>query len=119
MKKGIPKMRSVVGPSAVLLICVVLGSCSGNRPEKAFMGTWKGTYEGDALELSFMEKGLWIVKSDDSTTAGTWSIDPDGNAKLSYEDGKATAKLTNDGRIVVQPEGESNAAVLEKAPKKK
>ncbi|MBN2271810.1 MAG: hypothetical protein JXN61_14420 [Sedimentisphaerales bacterium] len=112
-------MRNVLVLWAVLLMCVALSSCSGNRPEKAFMGTWKGQYDGDPIELSFMENDIWVVKTSDETSAGTWSIDPDGSARLSYEDGKATAKLTNDGRIVVQPEGESNAAVLEKVPEKK
>ncbi len=112
-------MRKVFGLSAVLLICIVLSSCSGNRPEKAFMGTWKGTHEGDPVELSFMENGIWIVKEAGETTAGTWVMDAEGNAKMTYDDGKATVKLTGDGRILVQPEGESNSIVLDKASRKK
>ena len=112
-------MRNVLGLSAVLLMCVVLSSCSGNRPEKAFMGTWKGTYEGETMELSFMEKNICIVKVAEGTHAGTWSIDPKGNALMTFVDDKLIASLMSDGRIIMQKEGESEAVVFEKAHKKK
>ncbi len=111
-------MRNVLGLSAVLLTCVVLSSCSGNRPEKAFMGTWTGTDEGETVELSFMEQGIWIVKLPDGTTAGTWTIGPEGNAVLIYDDSKASATPTSDGRLIVRHEGESNVMVFDKADAK-
>jgi hypothetical protein len=112
-------MRKVVGLSPVLLMCIVLSSCSGNRPEKAFMGTWEGTYEGKTIELSFMEKGIFIVKIPDKTFAGTWTIDPEGNAQMTYDDGKVIATPMNDGRLIARPEDGSGAVVLEKTHKKK
>lgn len=111
-------MRNVVGLSAVLLVCVALSSCSGNRPEKAFMGTWKGTAEGKPLELSFMEKGIWIVKPTDSAVlmnSGTWAIDTHGNAVMTYDNGEGIATLMEDGRIAVRDDG---VFVLEKTDKK-
>ena len=111
-------MRNVVGLSAVVLMCVVLSSCASS-PEKAFMGTWKGVHEDQTLELSFLEKDIWIVKTADSTQAGTWIVDAEGNALLTYDDGKATATPTSDGRLIVRQQDGGNAAVLEKAPKKK
>jgi hypothetical protein len=101
-----------------MLMCVALSSCA-TSPEKAFMGTWIGEHEDEAVELSFLEKDVWIVKTADSTQAGTWSIDADGNALLTYDDGKATATPTSDGRLIVREQDGGNAVVLEKAPKKK
>ena len=98
---------------------VVLSSCSGNRPEKAFMGTWKGQYDGDPIELSFMENDVWVVKTSDETSAGTWSINSQGDAHMTNADDNATAKRAGEGKIIVQAEGEGNAAVLEKATRKK
>ncbi|HLB72633.1 MAG TPA: hypothetical protein VJJ98_01310 [Sedimentisphaerales bacterium] len=113
-------MRTMVGLSAVVLMLVVLSSCSGNRPEKAFMGTWKGQYDGDLIELSFMENEIWVGKTSDETSAGTWSINSDGDAQMTYDDAhKATVKLAGEGKMVVQVEGEGNAIVLEKATRKK
>lgn len=112
-------MRNVFGLSAVLLVCVALSSCSGNRPEKAFMGMWKGTHEGETIELSLMEKDISIVKTGDETLAGTWTIDPEGNAVITFEDEKVIATLVNDGKIVARNEGDSSAVVLEKKDSKK
>lgn len=112
-------MRNVLGLSAILLMCIVLSSCSGNRPEKAFMGTWKGTHEGETIELSFMEKDIFIVKRPDQSKAGTWTIDPEGNAQISFEYGKMIATSVNDGRIIVRAEDGGDTVVLEKADKKK
>jgi len=113
-------MRNVLALSVVLLVVfVALSSCGGNRPEKAFMGTWKGQYDGDPIELSFMENDIWVAKTSDETSAGTWSINSDGDAQMTYDDGKATAKLAGEGKILVQAEGEGNAAVLDKATRKK
>ena len=42
-------MRNVVGLSAVVLMCVVLSSCSGNRTKRAFVGTWKGSVEDEEI----------------------------------------------------------------------
>ncbi|MBL7144473.1 MAG: hypothetical protein ISS76_09595 [Phycisphaerae bacterium] len=112
-------MRNVVGLSAVLLICVALSSCSGNRPEKAFMGTWKGTHEGETIELSFMEKNLCIAKEGEGTHAGTWSIDPDGNVLMTFEDAKVIATLTKQGQIIAREESGSEAIVFEKIDEKK
>jgi len=107
-------MRNVVGLSTVLLMCVALGSCSGNRPEKAFMGTWKGQYDGEAVELSFMEKGIFIVKIPDKPFAGTWTMDPEGNAQMTYEDGKIIATSVSNRRIIARAEDGSGAVVLER-----
>jgi len=112
-------MRTMVGLSAVVLMLLALSSCSGNRPEKAFMGTWKGQYDGDPVELSFMENDIWVVKTSDETSAGTWSINSDGDAHMTNADVNATAKLAGEGKIIVQVEGEGNAAVLDKATRKK
>lgn len=112
-------MRKVIEVSAVLLICMALSSCSGNRPEKAFMGTWEGAYENEPVELSFMEKGIWIVKLPEETSAGTWTVDPEGNAQMTYDDGKSVATMMNDGRILVRAEDGGGAVMLEKADKKK
>jgi hypothetical protein len=121
------KMRTMVGFSAVVLMLVVLSSCSGNRPERAFMGTWKGTAEGEAIELSFMEKDVCIVKSNDKsndeTIAGTWSIDPEDKAVMIFEDEnnkvKVIATLLKDGKMIAQKEDESEAVVFEKSDSKK
>lgn len=112
-------MRNVLGLSIVFLMCVVLSSCSGNRPEKAFMGTWEGTHEGETVELSFMEKGIWIVQLPEDTTSGTWTVDSEGNAVLTYEGGKVIATTMKDGRIIAREGDGSNAVVLEKTDKKK
>lgn len=108
-------MRNVLGVSAVLLVCVALSSCSGNRPEKAFMGTWEGTDEEATLEVSFMEKDILIIKTPDETIAGTWTIDPEGNAVMTFEDKKVIATLLNDGKIIARSEGGSSAVVFEKS----
>ncbi len=106
-------MRNVLGLSVVLLMCAALSSCSGNKPEKGYMGTWKGTIEeGEPVELSFMEKGIFIVKIPDKTVAGTWTMDPEGNAQMTYEDGKIIATSVSNGRIIARAEDGSGAAVL-------
>ena len=110
-------MRKVIGFHVVMLVCVVLSSCASS-PEKAYMGTWEGTYEGETVELSFMEKGIWIVQTPDNTTSGTWTVDPEGDAQMTYDDGKAIATTMSDGRIVVKDEDGSNAAVLKKTKNK-
>ena len=109
-------MRNVLGLSVVLFVCLALSSCSGNRPEKAFMGMWKGTDDGETYELSLMEKGISIVKTSNETLAGTWTIGPEGNAVITFEseDGKIIATLLNDGKIIARQEGESWAVVFEK-----
>ena len=112
-------MRKVLGLSAVLLMCVVLSSCSGNRPEKAFMGTWKGTHEGEPIELSLMEKDISIANTPDETVAGTWTIDPEGNAVMTFEDEKVIAMLLNDGKIIARNEDGSSSVVFEKSDSKK
>ena len=112
-------MRNVVGLSAVLFVCVVLSSCSGNRPEKAFMGMWKGTHEGETIELSLMEKDISIAKTPDKTLAGTWTIDPEGNAVMTFEDEKIIAMLLNDGKIIARNEDDSSVVVFEKSDSKK
>ncbi len=116
-------MRNVFGLSAILLTCVALSSCSGNRPEKAFMGTWEGAHEGEALELSFMEKDTCIVKTNDETIAGTWTIGPEGKALMTFDDDndkvKVIATLVNDGKIIAQKEDGSEAVVFEKSASKK
>jgi hypothetical protein len=114
-------MRNVIGLSVVLLMCAALSSCSGNRPEKAFMGTWEGMQEEEAFELSFMEKNIWILKTHDETKAGTWTIDSEGNAVMALEGEtkKGIATLLNDGKIVAREEGGSKAVMLEKSDSKK
>jgi len=114
-------MRNVLGLSAVLLMCAALSSCSGNRPEKAFMGTWEGRHEEEAFMLSFMDKNIWTLKMPDETKAGTWTIDPEGNAVMTLEGetNKVIATLVNDGKIVAREEDGSNAVVLEKSDSKK
>ena len=111
-------MRNVIGLLVVLLMCAGLSSCSGNRPEKAFMGTWKGMYGEDPVEFSFMEKEIVVAQTLGKTMGGTWIIDPKGNARLTFEgeDGtKIIATAVNDGKIIAREEGESNAVVLEKS----
>jgi len=118
-------MRNVLGLLTVLLMCAALSSCSGNRPEKAFIGTWKGMYEEEPVEFSFMEKGACIAKTNDETDethAGTWIIGLEGNAQMTFEGEamKFIATPVNDGKIIVRQEGESSGAVLEKStPSKK
>jgi len=116
-------MRKVVEILAVLLICIALSSCSGNRPQKAFMGTWEGNHEGEALQLSLMEKDVCIVKTDDQTIAGTWSIDHEDKAVMTFDDDgnkiKVIATLLNDGKIIAQKEDGSEAVVFEKSGSKK
>ncbi|MHC4740963.1 MAG: hypothetical protein ACYS8Z_03570 [Planctomycetota bacterium] len=112
-------MRNVLGLSAIIWICMALSSCSGNRPEKAFMGTWEGTNEGKTVEISFMEKDIFIMEYSGQSKAGTWTIDPEGNAVMAIEDGKAVATVMNDGRLIAREEDGGNAVVLEKAGKKK
>lgn len=118
-------IRNVVGLSAILLMCVALSSCSGNRPEKAFMGTWKGTYDGETAELSFMEKDIFIfiLTSGESheIISGTWTIDPEGNAVMTVEDEdeKGIATLLNDDKIIVREEGNSKTTLWEKSDSKK
>lgn len=109
----------MVGLSAVVLMLVALSSCSGSRPERAFMGTWKGTIDGEAIELSFMEKDIWIAKLPEETSSGTWTIDAEGNALMSYEDGKVIATLLNDGKMIAREEDGSSAVVFEKSDSKK
>jgi len=113
-------MRNVVGLSVVVLMCVVLGSCASS-PKKAFMGTWVwvGEQEDKTLELSFLEKDIWIAKTSEGPRGGTWIVDAEGNALLTYDAGKSTATPTSDGRLIVREQGGGNAMVLEKAPKKK
>ena len=108
-------MRKVVGISVVLLMCLVLSSCSGNRSEKAFMGTWKGTNSGEPVELSFIEKGIFIVKLPEETKSSTWTIDSEDNAVLTHEDDMVIATLLNDGKIVARKEGGSSAVVFERS----
>jgi hypothetical protein len=114
-------MRNVIGLSVVLLMCAALSSCSGNRPEKAFMGTWEGKHEGELVEFSFMEKNIciWVSKTHDVTKAGTWTIDPEGNARITVEGGEAIATLMNDGKIIAREVGGPDAVVLEKSDSKK
>jgi hypothetical protein len=96
-------MRNVLGISAVLLMCIVLSSCSGNRPEKAFMGAWEN--KEDRVELTFREKGIWFYTYtyNDKTISGTWTVDPDGNALMDGREEDAEdgiARIMNDGRIL-------------------
>jgi len=80
-------------------------STSSKKAYKAFMGTWKGTYEGEPVELSFfMVKNIVIWKIPGETIAGMWTIDHEGNVWFT---------------IVVQYEGDSEAALLEKIDSKK
>jgi len=112
-------MRNVLGLSVVLLVSVALSSCGGLGPEKPYLGSWKGTVDGEAIELAFMEKDLCIVKEHEGTHAGTWSIDADGNALMTFEDAKVIATLTKQGQIIAREKGGSEAAVFEKIDKKK
>jgi len=116
-------MRNVIGLSMVLLMCAALSSCSGNKPEKAFMGTWKGMHEEEPVEFSFMEKGLCFAKgTGDETHAGTWIIGLEGNPEITFEgeDEKFIATPVNGGKIIIRQEGDSSGAVLEKStPSKK
>lgn len=83
------------------------------------MGTWEGTHDGKTVKLSFMEKGIWIVTLPDDTTSGTWTVGPEGNAVMSYNDGKVIAMPLKDGRLIAKPENEASAIVFERADKKK
>ena len=112
-------MRSVRGVTAVLLMCVALTSCSSAPPEKAFMGVWKGTHQGTAIELSFTEEGVCTVKLPDETHTGTWSVDPEGNARMVFDDAKATATRMSDGTLTAREEGGLDTVVFEKVSKKK
>lgn len=112
-------MRRVVGISAVLLMCLALSSCSGNGPEKAFMGTWKATIAGGAtIEVSFMEDGILQIKGPEGTAPGTWTIDPDGNAVITFRDNKTICMLVNDKKIVTRNE-DGSSTVLERSDSKK
>ncbi len=113
-------MRTMVGLLALVFMLVALSSCSGNRLERAFMGTWKGTTDGEPIELSFMEKGIWVVKLPEETSSGTWTVDAEGNARITIEDGKAIATVVNDGTLIAREEDGSSTVVFEKSdPKKK
>lgn len=117
-ERGVP-MRKVLGLFVAMLMCVVLSSCASS-PEKAFMGTWKGTYDGEPVELSFfMVKNIVIWKIPRETIAGTWTIDHEGKARMTVDDEKFIATLVTDDKIVVQYEGDSEAALLEKIDSKK
>jgi len=85
------------------------------------MGTWEGKHEGEPVEFSFMEKNIWVLKTHDVTMAGTWTIDLEGNAQITSEDGdqKTIATLMNDGKIIAREVGGSNAIVFEKSDSKK
>ncbi len=112
-------MRNVIRLFVAVLMCVVLSSCSGNRPEKAFMGTWEGTLAGGAMvEISFMEDQVLMAKFPDGTIAGTWTIDPEGNAVMFANDTKTIATLVNDKKIVTRNE-DGSSTVLEKKDSKK
>lgn len=111
-------MKNVLGLSAVLLICVALSSCSGNRPEKAFMGTWEGTIAGGAtIEISFMENDILKIKVPEGIVTGTWTIDPDGNAVMTLRDNKTICTLVNSRKIVTRNE-DGSSTVLEKSGSK-
>ena len=112
-------MRNVPGLSAVLLICIALSSCSGNRPEKAFIGTWEHTTAGGAvIEISFMESNILEIKVPEGTDAGTWTVDPDGNAVITFRGNKTICILENDRKIVTRNE-DGSSSVLEKRDSKK
>ena len=111
-------MRNVLWLSVAMLMCVALSSCA-TSPDKAFMGTWEGTDEEATLEVSFMEKDILIIKTPDETIAGTWTIGPEGNAVMTFEDKKVIATLLSDGKIIARSESGSSAVVFEKRGSKK
>ena len=87
------------------------------------MGTWEGAVEDEEIaELSFMENNIFTYTSNEmeKTIAGTWTINPEGNAVMVVdgEDEKAIATLVNDEKMILQGESTSNAAVFEKIDKK-
>jgi hypothetical protein len=111
-------MRKVILAAAVVGCCVVLSSCGG-RPEDAFLGSWKGTVEGDAYELEFLEKGVFRVKSSDESAAGTWTMEPNGEALLSFgEEDKGRAVRTGEDKIIVREGDGMKSYVFERAGKK-
>ena len=114
-------MRRVFGISAVLLMCLALSSCSGNRPEKAFMGTWEGTQNEEPVELSLLEKDIFILKIPDGMRAGTWTINSEGNAVMVMQDqeAKGIATIVSEGKIIVRAEDGSEAVILKKSDSKK
>ena len=100
-------------------MCLALSSCSGNRPEKAFMGTWEADWGGgETAEVSFMENDILEIKLPEGTAKGTWTIDPDGNAVITFRDNKTICMLVNDAKIVTRNE-DGSSTVLEKSDSKK
>jgi hypothetical protein len=112
-------MRKVILAAAVVGCCVFLSSCGG-RPEDAFLGSWKGTVDGDVYELEFLEKDIFIVKGSDGMNGGKWSMGPNGEAilRVGDDDKGSRAVRTGEGKIIVRPEEGSEAYVFERAGKK-
>ncbi len=110
-------MRKLVAASTLLFICLALTSCATSRPEDKFLGAWKGTYEDETLLVEFLKPDIIIIKADSETTAGTWTLDADGNARLVGPDteDKALATPTEDGRLIIREE--ETAVVFERIQK--
>ncbi|UCG47847.1 MAG: hypothetical protein JSU94_20510 [Phycisphaerales bacterium] len=110
-------MRKLVAVSGVLLICVVLSSCTSVRPEDAFLGSWKGTHEGEGVEVVFMEEDMIVVTAGEEQMAGTWTVGEDGSARITIDDGEVTATATSDGMMVIR--GKADTVVLKRAEKRR
>ena len=110
-------MRKLVALSTLLFICLALTSCATSRPEDKFLGAWKGTHEDETYLVEFLEKDIVIIKGDSETTAATWTLDADGNARLTGPDTEDTALATptGDGRLIIREE--ETAVVFERTEK--
>ena len=113
-------MRNVFQLLVILLFCIVVSSCSGNRTKKAFVGTWEGSVEDEEIAvLSFMENDVFSYTTNEmgKTIMGTWTIDPNGNAVMDIEGetNKGIATFMNDEKIMLRDASESSGAVLEKS----
>ena len=71
------------------------------------------------MEISFMENNILEIEVPEGTDAGTWTVDPDGNAVITFRDNKTICVLVNDGKIVTRNEDGSSSVLEKRASKKK
>jgi hypothetical protein len=110
-------MRKVILAAAVVGCCVVLSSCGG-RPEDAFLGSWKGTVGDVEIEVDFLEKDAFAVKTPDGVKAGTWSVDENGDARVVVGEEEVVGVSAGEGKIILREADGDNAVMLERVKKR-